>query len=261
MKLRIDMGIFLFLFFLSSTLTYSNDYFAMIPKLNTVEVVEETNIIRSTSGGGGGSSRVREEYTLEVYDYSDTIWTFEEGVQNGLYFLPGNISKYATTITKVDVSNENVVLVDWDLDEEFDVIRVWFRPKNPGLTNVTIYVENDKGEKGRTTFKIETRPYQRPIAAEIEHQYIEVGEIKSFTIRQLLENGNDIWAEIKGVSSANLEIAEAYLDDSQRLITIKGLSKGETTITAHVRNMSELGVNDLIPVQIPITVTQAVYGN
>lgn len=173
--------------------------------------------------------------------------------------MPGNISKYATSITGVDISNEDVVTTGFDYEQ--GVMSIWFRPKNPGITYVTIYVENDYSEKGKTTFRIKTDSYQRPIPSKIEHQYLEEGTSITFYIKNLIENNNDIRTLIKDASSSNTDIAIVNVATNQHMLTIKGLSKGDATITAYVCNMlSELGKNDLIPVEIPVTVTEAVYG-
>ncbi len=255
MKLRIDLSIFLIISLLSTALRYNSQDFSKDHKLDSPITNEKTTESRSS----GGRSSSKQEYTMEVYDYSDTIWTFEEGMDNSLSFAPGNVSKYATIITGFDVSDRNVATADWDEDHGFRIAR--FSPKGPGITNITIYVANDAGEKGKTTFRFETKPYQRPIPTKIEHQYIEKGYTKSFYIRELLENGNDIWAQINDASSSDTEIAGVYVDNYKRLLTINGLSKGESTVTAYVRNMSQLGINDIVSVQISVTVTESVYGN
>lgn len=259
MKLRVDLSMFLILILLSSTSNFSGDYFSIIPKANTAVVVEKSST--GNRGRDRDNDRVKEEYTLEVTDYSDIVWTFEEGREQKLYFTPRNISKHATTITGFDISNQNVATGGFGWDDELDVKTVWFSPKNVGITDVTIYVANDTGQKGKTTFKIKTIPYQRPIPADIEHQYIEVGERAHFRVESLLENGREIFAHIKDVSLSNAEVVEANIEKNQMVLTITGLKAGDSTITAHVYNMSKLGWNDIVDVSFPVTVTEAVYRN
>ncbi|SNR95305.1 hypothetical protein SAMN05446037_100255 [Anaerovirgula multivorans] len=56
MKLRADLSLFLVLFLLSSSLSYTdNDYFSIFPSINTIETTEEVNVHRNS--GGGRSSR------------------------------------------------------------------------------------------------------------------------------------------------------------------------------------------------------------
>lgn len=255
MKLRINLSLFLILTILFPSLNYDNDYFTLFSELEMIEIIDEMPSVNKESGGGRSNKTI---YTLEVYDYSDVLWKLEEGHQGGLYFMPDNISKYATTITGFAISNESIAtgFLEYDF---LDSHRVIFYPKNIGITEITIYVKDDKGEQGKVMFRFETTPYQKPIPEKIERQYIKKDQGFFMHINSLIKNESDISLQIKDVYSTNPEIALVYLSDSKRQIYVKGLSKGETTVITEVYNMSKLGWNDIVNVSFPVTVTDSVY--
>lgn len=270
MKLRIDLSIFLVVVLLFSPKTYNKDHLInlqqnVILKLKESEInlsdYNYNNADKRSVNTRSDSNEYKEEYTLEVYDYTNVTWSFEEGRERGVFFVPGNISKYATKITGFDISNESAVTVEWGyfgLEKSHGIV---FHPKNIGITEITIYIENDKGAKGKTTFKIETTPYQRPVPANIERQYINEGQNIRFFYRDLIKNKGEILVKIKEVTSSDPNVAEIYLSHDNIMFDIYGISVGETEITARVYNITEFGKNDIVDIIIPITVTQAVYSN
>lgn len=102
MKLRADFSLFLALILLSSTLSYSDDYFSVFPSVKTIEVVEEVRVPRN---GGGGRSRSEPNYTYlpdklkvieEVYNKKFKLDT--AGMIDTTYFLGADLTKDRYTL-------------------------------------------------------------------------------------------------------------------------------------------------------------------